>query len=92
MTGACEPRRGRVVPGPSRRPAVRPRGRPRCETVWQPLENRGAQLLRTGGSAPGSLPEGTDRLPAEHPSPGVRGSRVRGSRKAEAARMFFIRT
>lgn len=31
-TGACEPRRGRVVPGPSRRPAVRPRGRPRCET------------------------------------------------------------
>lgn len=46
----------------------------------------------TGGSAPGSLPEGTDRLPAEHPSPGVRGSRVRGSRKAEAARMFFIRT
>lgn len=46
----------------------------------------------TGGSAPGSLPEGTDRLPAEHPSPGVRGSRVRGSRKAEAARMFFICT
>lgn len=69
-TGAREPRRGRVVPGPSRRPAVRPRGRPRCETVWQPLENRGAQLLRDRRFRSWEPPRG-DRPPARRaPEPG----------------------